>query len=74
MFSLKGKKALVVGIANESSIAHGCAKAFRDQGASLAITYLNEKARPHVQPLAEALGADIFLPLDVREDGQVSAL
>lgn len=48
MISLSGKKALVVGIANEQSIAYGCAKAFCDQGAELAITYLNEKAEPHV--------------------------
>ena len=70
MFSLDGKRALVVGIANDQSIAYGCAKAFRNQGAQLAITYLNEKARPHVEPIAEKLGAEILLPLDVREDGQ----
>lgn len=74
MFSLSGKKALVVGIANEESIAYGCAKAFHDQGAQLAVTYLNEKAEPHVRPLAERLGAEIVLPLDVREDGQFSRL
>ncbi|MEO1193741.1 MAG: enoyl-ACP reductase FabI [Pseudomonadota bacterium] len=74
MFSLEGKTALVAGIANEESIAYGCAKAFRDQGARLAITYLNEKARPYVEPLAEALEAEIFLPLDVREDGQFARL
>ena len=69
MFSLAGKRALVVGIANEESIAYGCARAFRDQGADLAVTYLNDKAEPHVRPLAEKLGAEIVLPLDVREDG-----
>ncbi|MEG6509915.1 enoyl-ACP reductase FabI [Methyloligella sp. 2.7D] len=74
MFSLKGKKALVIGIANEHSVAFGCAKAFREQGAELAITYQNEKAEPYVRPVAEALGAEIFLPLDVREDGQYGAL
>ena len=62
---LKDSKALVVGIANEHSIAYGCAKAFRELGADLAITYLNEKARPHVEPLARQLEAPIFLPLDV---------
>ena len=61
---LEGKKALVVGIANEDSIAYGCAKAFREVGADLAITYLNEKARPHVEPLAKGLDASIFAPLD----------
>jgi enoyl-[acyl-carrier protein] reductase I len=74
VFSLAGKKALVVGIANEGSIAYGCARAFRDQGADLAVTYLNDKAEPYVRPLAEKLGAEIVLPLDVREDGQVGRL
>lgn len=49
---LKGQKALVVGIANDSSIAYGCAKAFRELGADVAITYLNEKSKTHVEPLA----------------------
>src|SRR4051794_32738028 len=62
---LAGSKALVVGIANESSIAYGCAKAFRELGADLAITYLNAKARPYVEPLARDLGTSIFMPLDV---------
>jgi len=74
MFDLAGKKALVIGIANDSSIAYGCAKAFRDQGAELAVTYLNERAEQHVRPIAEKLGAEIILPLDVREDGQFSQL
>ena len=74
LFSLSGKKALVIGVANEESIAYGCAKAFRDQGAALAITYQNEKAEKYVRPLAEKLGAEIVLPLDVREDGQYGAL
>ncbi len=74
MFSLAGKKALVLGIANEQSIAYGCARALRDQGADLAVTYLNAKAEPHVRPLAEKLGAEIVLPLDVREDGQFTKL
>ena len=68
MFSLAGKKALVIGIANEDSIAFGCAKAFREQGADLAITYPSEKAERFVRPIAEDLGAEIILPLDVRED------
>ncbi len=68
---LKDKKALVVGIANEYSIAYGCAKAFHELGAELAITYLNEKAKDYVEPLAKTLDAPIFMPLDVsqaRED------
>jgi enoyl-[acyl-carrier protein] reductase I len=63
--ALKGKKGLVVGIANDQSIAWGCAKAFRALGADLAVTYLNEKARKHVEPLAKALESPIFMPLDV---------
>lgn len=74
MFSLAGKKALVIGIANESSIAYGCAKAFRDQGADLAVTYLNDRAKPFVIPLAEKLGAQIVLPLDVQASGEFSKL
>ncbi|ODS01117.1 enoyl-ACP reductase [Methyloceanibacter methanicus] len=74
MFSLAGKKALVLGVANEDSIAFGCAKAFRDQGADLAITYQNERAEQFVRPLAEKLGTEILLPLDVREDGQYGQL
>ena len=71
---LQGKKALVVGVANDSSIAYGCAKAFREVGADVAITYLNEKARPHVEPLAKELEAPIFLPLDVSVPGQLEAV
>lgn len=74
MFDLTGHNALVVGVANDQSIAYGCAKAFRQQGANLAITYLNEKAEPHVRPLAEKLGADIIAPLDVRDPVQIDAL
>jgi len=71
---LSGKKGLVLGIANEHSIAYGCAEAFRALGADLAITYLNEKAKRFVEPLANELGAPIFLPCDVREPGQLEAV
>jgi enoyl-[acyl-carrier protein] reductase I len=70
---LAGKKALVVGIANEHSIAYGCAKGFRSLGADLAITYLNDKSRPYVEPLAKSLEAPIFLPLDVQRPGELEA-
>ncbi len=70
---LSGRKALVVGVANDSSIAWGCAKAFRELGAQVAITYLNDKARPHVEPLARAIDAPLFLPLDVSVPGQLEA-
>jgi len=71
---LKGKKALIVGIANEHSIAYGCARAFRELGAELAITYVNEKTRTYVEPLARALKARIFMPLDVAKPGELEAV
>jgi len=71
---LLGQKALVLGIANEHSIAFGCARAFRKLGAELAITYLNDKARPYVEPLARELEAPIFLPLDVQQAGQLETV
>ena len=74
IFSLAGRKGLVVGIANDQSIAYGCARAFRAEGAELAVTYLNDKAEKHVRPLAEGLDATIFEPCDVREPGQLEAL
>ncbi len=74
MFSLQGKKALIIGIANEHSIAYGCARALRAQGADLAVTYQNERAESYVRPLAEGLDAQIIAPLDVRQDGQFAAL
>ena len=71
---LTGKKGLVLGIANEHSIAWGCAQAFRALGAELAITYLNDKAKPFVAPLATALEAPIFLPCDVQAPGQLEGV
>ena len=71
---LKGAKALVVGIANEHSIAYGCAKAFHELGATLAVTYLNEKARTYVEPVAKELEAPLFMPLDVAKPGELEAV
>jgi enoyl-[acyl-carrier protein] reductase I len=71
---LLGQRALVAGIANDQSIAYGCASAFRRLGAELAVTYLNERARTHVQPLADALGAALVLPLDVSVPGHLEAV
>ena len=71
---LAGQKALVVGIANDHSIAYGCAKAFREAGADLAVTWLNEKARPHVEPLARELEAPITAELNVTTPGQLEAV
>jgi enoyl-[acyl-carrier protein] reductase I len=74
LIDLSGKRGLVVGIANQHSIATGCAQMFRAAGAELAITYLNDKAEPYVRPLAEALQAGIVLPCDVRVAGQLEAV
>ncbi|WP_456306940.1 enoyl-ACP reductase FabI [Neoroseomonas eburnea] len=71
---LKGKRGLVVGIANADSIAYGCAVKLRAFGADLAVTYLNEKAEKYVRPLAEQLQAEIIAPLDVQQPGQLEAL
>ena len=71
---LEGKKGLVVGIANSHSIAWGCARAFRAAGADLAVTWLNDKAAPYVQPLAAQLQAPIQMPLDVEQPGQLEAV
>ena len=71
---LAGHKALVVGVANDQSIAYGCAKAFRTAGAEVAMTWLNDKARPHVELLAKELEAAITGPLDVSLPGQLEAI
>ena len=72
--ALEGKVGLVVGIANDRSIAYGCAREFVHQGAALAVTYLNEKAEPYVRPLAEQLQAPIILPCDVTQAGQLETV
>lgn len=71
---LRGRRGLVVGIANEHSIAYGCAVKLRAFGADLAVTYLNEKAEPFVRPLAEQIQAELILPLDVEQPGQMEAV
>ena len=74
LLDLQGKKGLVIGIANDKSIAYGCARIFRQAGAELAITYLNAKAEPHVRPLAQDLQSPIILPCDVQDDSQLQAV
>lgn len=74
ILDLRGRRGLVLGIANEQSIAYGCADAFHRAGATLAATYLNEKAEPYVRPLAEKLECPIIVPCDVREPGQLEAV
>jgi enoyl-[acyl-carrier protein] reductase I len=72
--ALEGNKALVIGIANEHSIAYGCASAFRQLGADLAVTYANEKSRGYVEPLARELQASVFMPCDVARPGELEAV
>ncbi len=71
---LRGKKGVVLGIANRQSIAYGCAAAFRFLGAELALSYLNDRARPFVEPIADELDAAIFMPVDVSKDGELEAI
>src|SRR3954471_1782210 len=70
---LSGKRALIVGVASERSIAWGIAQAMHREGAELAFTYVNEKFKERVQPLAESLGSKLVLPLDVTSDAEVDA-
>lgn len=74
MFNLNGKRGLVIGVANDKSIAWGCAQAFRKAGADLALTYFNAKTATYVKPLAEQVEAQIFAPLDVEKEGEMEAL
>ena len=74
IIDLGNKQGLVTGIANEHSIAYGCAKQFREANAELAITFLNVKAEPYVRPLAEQLKSPLILPCDVQQEEEISAL
>lgn len=74
MIDLSGRKGLVVGIANEHSIAWSAAQHFRNAGADLAVTYLNDKAEPFVRPLAEQVEAPIIMPCNVAKPGQLEAV
>lgn len=73
MLKLYGKRGLVIGIANNKSIAWGCAKVMHAAGAEIGMTYLNEKAKPHVEPLAKEINAEIFMPLDLTKEGESEA-
>ena len=74
LIDLRGKRGLVVGIANESSIAAGCAEAFSQAGASLGASYVNAKAKTFTDPVTEKLKMDWTMPCDVRVPGQLEAL
>jgi len=71
---LTGKNALIVGIANDRSIAHGIAEVFHREGANLAFTYQNERLQSRVEKAAQAMNSSIVLPCDVGSDEQVEAL
>jgi enoyl-[acyl-carrier protein] reductase I len=71
---LAGQTALVIGVANEDSIAYGCAKAFRAVGAELGVSWRNERDRAHVEPLARELEASITGAVDVSVPGQLEAM
>jgi len=72
--SLQGKRALILGLANDRSIAWGIAQALHAQGARLAFNYLGESLERRVRPLAESLGAELIEPCDVTQDNQVKDL
>ena len=74
VLDLTDRKGLVVGIANEHSLAWAAAQHFRNAGADLAVTYLNDKAKPFVEPLAREVGAGLFLPCNVAVPGQLEAV
>jgi enoyl-[acyl-carrier protein] reductase I len=71
---LSGRKGLVIGMANGNSIAYGCARMFRECGAELAVTWVNEKTRSYVEPLARELSAAIMMPLDLEAPGAMEAV
>ncbi|HET7607719.1 MAG TPA: enoyl-ACP reductase, partial [Gammaproteobacteria bacterium] len=70
---LAGKRAVIVGLASNRSIAWGIAQAMRREGAELAFGYQNDKLKKRVEDMAHELGSDITLPLDVAEDAQIDA-
>lgn len=69
---LTGKKALIVGVANNKSIAYGIAKQMHEQGAEIALTYQTEKLKSRVEKVADELNCKIVLPLDVSSDEQIT--
>ena len=71
--SLKGKRGIIVGVANDQSIAFGCAKALHAAGAEIAMTYQNDKALPFVEPLAKSVDAKVFMPCNVVREGELEA-
>ncbi len=71
MDSLKGKKGVIFGVANDKSIAWGIAQMLHEAGAELAFTYAGEILEKRVRPLAKGIGSDIVLPCDVTKDDEI---
>lgn len=71
---LKGKRALIIGVLNNRSIAYGIAEAMHREGAQLAFTYLNDKLKDRVEAVAQTFGSQILLPCDVADDEQITRL
>jgi enoyl-[acyl-carrier protein] reductase I len=71
---MKGKRGLIMGVANDRSIAWGIAKQLHEQGAEIAFTYQGDALKKRVQPLAEGIGSKILLPCDVTEQGSMDAV
>ncbi|MEK9724158.1 MAG: enoyl-ACP reductase FabI [Rhodospirillaceae bacterium] len=71
---MAGKKGLIMGVANDRSIAWGIAKAAHEQGAQLAFTFQGEALQKRVQPLADSVGSDIVLPCDVTDEASMDAV
>ena len=71
---MRGKRGLIMGVANQRSIAWGIAKACADAGAELAVTYQGEALERRVRPLAESVNADIVLPCDVTNAASMDAV
>jgi len=74
VIDLKGKTGRIVGLANEHTLAWSAAKHFRNGGADIALTYLNDKAKPNVEPLSKEAEAELFLPCDVAKPGELEAV
>jgi enoyl-[acyl-carrier protein] reductase I len=70
---LSGKRALIVGVATDRSIAWGIAQVMHAQGAELAFSYANDKFKERVEPLAAQLGSKLLMPIDVQFDDQIDA-
>ncbi|MGE4314366.1 MAG: enoyl-ACP reductase [Pseudobdellovibrionaceae bacterium] len=74
MTIMKGKKGLIMGVANDHSIAWGIAKALHDQGADLAFTYQGEAFKKRIEPLTQSLGSKMLLPCDVQQETDIDAV